>query len=110
MTKVREFATVWGAPGPRMWFERDKEALIGSAAGAPEDIPNFRPFDMLNAPNQSLLVLQNQDMRIGVESVVGPQPHFRRHSDFDTLYFQFAGTTRIETEYGVAEQRPGELL
>ena len=77
MTKIREFATTWGSPGPRMWFEREKEELIGSARGAPEDIPNFRPFDMLAEPNQSLVVLQNQDMRIGVENVSGTQPAFR---------------------------------
>jgi mannose-6-phosphate isomerase-like protein (cupin superfamily) len=110
MTSVREFATVWGAPKSRIWFERDLEALIGSAAGAPEDIPNFRPFDMLDEPNQALIAMQNQDMRIGVESMVGTQPYFRRHSDYDTLYFQFAGTTLIETEYGVFEQQCGELL
>jgi mannose-6-phosphate isomerase-like protein (cupin superfamily) len=110
MTKIREFATTWGSPSPRVWFERDKEELIGSAAGAPEDIPNFRPFDMLSEPNQSLLVLQNQDMRIGVENVTGTQPFFRRNSNYDTLYFQFAGTTLVETEYGVFEHKPGELL
>jgi hypothetical protein len=110
MTRIREFATSWGSPAPRMWFEREKEELIGSAAGAPEDIPNFRPFDMLDEPNQSLLVLQNEDMRIGVENVTGTQPYFRRNSDYDTLYFQFAGTTIIETEYGVFEQKCGELL
>ena len=93
-----------------MWFDRDKEELIGSAKGAPEDIPNFRPFDMLAEPNQSLVVLQNQDMRVGVENVSGTQPAFRRNSDYDTLYFQFAGRTTIETEYGVFEQQCGELL
>ena len=69
MTAIREFATTWGSPAPRTWFQRDKEALIGSAKGAPEDIPNWRPFDMLAEPNQSIVVLQNVDMRIGAESV-----------------------------------------
>ena len=110
MTKIREFATTWGSPAPRIWFEREKEELIGSAAGAPEDIPNFRPFDMLDEPNQSLLVMRNEDMRIGVENVTGTQPFFRRNSNFDTVYFQFAGTTSVETEYGVFEQQCGELM
>jgi mannose-6-phosphate isomerase-like protein (cupin superfamily) len=110
MTRIREFATTWGSPAPRMWFDRDKEALIGSAKGAPEDIPNFRPFDMLAEPNQSRVVLQNQNMRIGVENISGTQPAFRRNSDYDTLYFQFAGRTTIETEFGVFEQQSGELL
>src|SRR5438067_12753677 len=87
MTKIREFATTGGSPGPRMWCDRDKEELIGSAKGAPEDIPNFRPFDMLAEPNQSLVVLQNQDMRVGVENLSGTQPAFHRNSDYDTLYF-----------------------
>jgi mannose-6-phosphate isomerase-like protein (cupin superfamily) len=110
MTKIREFATTWGSPQPRTWFDREKEALIGAAKGSKYDFPNFRPFDMLAEPNQSLLVWQNEDMRIGVESVVGTAPCFRRHSDFDTLWFQFAGRTTVETEHGVFEQATGELL
>lgn len=110
MTAIREFCTIWGSPAPRTWFQRDKEALIGSAAGAPEDIPNFRPFDMIGEPNQSLLVFTNEDMRIGVESVYGTQPCFRRNSNYDTLYFQFSGSTLVETEFGVFEQKCGEML
>jgi hypothetical protein len=108
MTKVREFATRWD--GERTWFERDKETLIGSAKESKRNTPKFRPFDMLSEPNDSLILWENQDMRIGVESVVGPAPFFRRNCDYDELLFQFSGRTRIETERGILELKPSELL
>lgn len=109
MTKIREFATLWGRP-EMTWFERDKESLIGSAKGSTRDTPKFRPFDMLGHPNQSLVLWQNDDMKIGVESVVGTAPFFRRNCDYDELLFQFAGKTTVENEYGVFETGPSELL
>src|SRR5581483_7082359 len=69
----------------------------------------FRPFDMLGGPNQALPLLVNADMRIGVDSVVGTQPRFRRNCDFDLLLFQFSGRTALESEYGPVELGPGEL-
>jgi quercetin dioxygenase-like cupin family protein len=110
MTKVREFATRWVNPAERIWFERDKETLIGSARNSPRNTPKFRPFDMLREPNESLMLWENDDMRIGVESVVGSAPFFRRNADFDELFFQFAGRTDVETEYGRFATKPGELL
>jgi quercetin dioxygenase-like cupin family protein len=73
-------------------------------------VPLFRPFDLLAVPNQARIIVQNADQRIGVESVCGAQAYFRRHIDFDTVYFQFAGTTRIETEYGEYVMKPGDLM
>lgn len=110
MTKIREFATRWANPDERTWFERDKEALIGSAKDSKRNTPKFRPFDMLAEPNQSLLLWENQDMRIGVESVAGTAPWFRRNCDYDELWFQFCGNTTVETEYGTFELKPSELL
>src|SRR5579885_2352619 len=43
-------------------------------------------------------------------SVVGAAPEFRRNCDYDELFFQFAGHTTLETEYGVFEMGPAELL
>jgi quercetin dioxygenase-like cupin family protein len=108
MTKIREFATRWD--GERTWFERDKESLIGSAKESKRNTPKFRPFDMLSEPNDSLILWENQDMRIGVESVVGPAPFFRRNCDYDELLFQFSGRTTVETEHGIFELKPSELL
>jgi mannose-6-phosphate isomerase-like protein (cupin superfamily) len=81
------------------------------ACGSSTDrVPPFRPFDLLSAPNQQLVLLENADHRIGVESVCGAQASFRRHVDFDTLYFQFAGSTMVETEYGAYDITPGQVL
>jgi mannose-6-phosphate isomerase-like protein (cupin superfamily) len=109
MPRVREFNTRWRAPFIQTWREREKESIIGAARSSRRNYPKFRPFDMLGGPNQALPLLVNNDMRIGVDSVVGTQPRFRRNCDYDLLLFQFAGRTALETEYGPVELGPGEL-
>ncbi|HEY7062997.1 MAG TPA: hypothetical protein VII06_16080 [Chloroflexota bacterium] len=109
MTKVREFITRWDRPADRTWVERDREAIVGAMRGSKRGTPKFRPFDMLAEPRQAQVLWQNDDMRIGVESVVGAGPEFRRNCDYDELFFQFAGHTTLETEYGVFEMGPAEL-
>lgn len=110
--KVGEFWTEWFET-PRGhwlgWTERKASSILGVAKGK-RFLPRFRAFDMLTQPQQSLLVLENADQRIGVESVVGAQTEFRRNIDFQTLYFQFAGHTTIETEFGIYQTHPGELI
>lgn len=91
------------------WADRRKAALIGTAKSS-YYIPQFRPFDLLAAPNQPLRILENDHHRIGVEAVLGVQDAFHRYLDTDMIYFQFAGTTTVETEWGVHEMAPGDLL
>jgi len=120
MADVREFMTGWfgedrysGKPieKPQMaaWSMRQKDLLRGTAKGR-RLVPKFRPFDMLAAPNQSLVMFTNEDQRIGVDSVVGCQTEFTRNIDFDLILFQFAGETTLETEYGVYKMTPGDLM
>ena len=109
MTKIREFATRWDKPRPIAFFEREHEALVGSAKST-RATPKFRPFDMVREPHKPVLIWQNDLMRVGVESVAGPEPYFRRNCDYDELWFQFAGKTRAETEAGVFEMGPSEML
>ena len=112
MTDIREFMTGWFEPGkPHMtaWSKRQKEGLRGTATGK-RYVPGFRPFDMLSEPNQSLVIFENSDQRIGVEYVTGTRPNFVRNIDFDELFFQFSGRSVVETEFGVYETKPGELL
>jgi hypothetical protein len=107
----REFMTTWhDSPrqGIEAWSLRSKANLIGSGTST-DRVPPFRPFDLLAAPNEALVVLENDDHRIGVQSVCGAQPAFVRHIDFDTVYFQFAGETSLETEFGDYHMAPGEL-
>lgn len=103
-----EFMTAWHT-GIKAWSNRKKSSLMGTARST-DYVPAFRPFDLLALPNSSAVLLENADHRIGVESVCGAQPFFRRHIDFDTIYFQFAGTTTLETEYGEYVMSPGDLL
>lgn len=108
----REFMTTWhDSPrkGIEAWSLRSKENLIGSGTST-DRVPPFRPFDLLSSPNEALVVLENDDHRIGVQSVCGAQTAFVRHVDFDTVYFQFAGETTLETEFGELHMAPGELL
>ncbi|HUB95756.1 MAG TPA: hypothetical protein VL993_07560, partial [Stellaceae bacterium] len=110
MTKAREFATNWGQMSPQAWTEREESDLVGASKGGHLMIPSFRPFDFIEAPNAPLTYLASASSRIAVDALRGRQPHFHRNVDFDMLFFQWAGETVYETEYGVFEARPGELL
>ncbi|MGN6718432.1 MAG: hypothetical protein ACTHLX_13675, partial [Candidatus Binatia bacterium] len=110
--QIGEFMTTWKdfpRPGLAGWAERQKPGLMGTAKST-HYTPRFRPFDMLSIPNQSLVILDNEYHRIGVESVVGVQDSFHRYVDSDMVYFQFCGNSRVETEFGVYEVEPGEVL
>ncbi|HXR87665.1 MAG TPA: hypothetical protein VN728_11860 [Stellaceae bacterium] len=112
--EVREFMTDWFGPGfepmPMLaWSVRKRASLMGSGKSK-RFLPTFRPFDLLAKPNDAQLVFENECQRIGVESVCGAQPAFTRYLDFNALYFQFAGSTRVETECGEYDTAPGELL
>jgi hypothetical protein len=65
---------------------------------------------MLSIPNQPLVILENEYHRIGVESVAGVQDSFHRYVDSDMVYFQFCGNSTVETEFGVYEMNPGEVM
>lgn len=109
---VSEFITGWipGAPTDLVgWAERKKAGLMGTARST-HYTPPFRPFDLLNGPNEPLVVLENTSHRIGVESVAGVQDSFRRYVDLDMIYFQFCGNTTLESECGIYELDPGEVL
>ena len=81
--QIGEFMTTWKdfpRPGLAAWAERPKAGLMGTAKST-RYTPRFRPFDMLSIPNQSLVILENEYHRIGVESVVGVQESFHRYID-----------------------------
>ncbi|HXQ53972.1 MAG TPA: hypothetical protein VN802_22960 [Stellaceae bacterium] len=110
MTKVREFATGWGQMSPQSWTERDDSDIVGAGKGGHLFIPGFRPFDFLAGPNAPLTYLASISSRIAIDAPRGTEPHFHRNVDFDMLYLQWAGETSYETEYGVYDAKPGELM
>src|ERR687892_956303 len=110
--QIGEFMTTWKdfpRPGLAGWAERKKAGLMGTAKST-HYTPRFRPFDMPSIPNQSLVILENEYHRIGVESVVDVQDSFHRYIDSDMVYFQFCGNSTVETEFGVYEMEPGEVM
>lgn len=110
MTKVREFANTWDRNLPNTWTEREESELIASSKGGHLFVPCFRPFDFLAGPNQRLTYLASATSRIAVDAPRGAEPRFHRNIDFDTLYFQWAGETSYETEFGTLTAKPAELL
>ncbi len=110
--EIGEFMTTWEdfpRPGLAAWADRRKAGLMANAKST-RYTPKFRPFDMLAEPNQSLVILANANHRIGVESVFGVQDAFHRYVDADMIYFQYAGRTTLETEFGIHEMVPGDVL
>jgi len=110
--EIGEFMTTWEdfpRPGLAAWADRRKAGLMGTAKSS-RFTPKFRPFDMLARPNQSIIFLENDNHRIGAESVCGVQDAFHRYVDADIIYFQFCGTTTVETELGIFEMKPGEVM
>src|SRR5579862_7639279 len=105
MTTARDFPR----KGLEAWSDRTKAGLMATGKSS-HYIPCFRPFDMLAEPNQSLVVLENDFHRIGVESVFGVQDAFHRYVDADVIYFQYCGHTKLETEFGVFDMAPGEIM
>jgi hypothetical protein len=110
MTKFREFANTWDRDLPPTWTEREESDLIGSAKGGHLHVPCFRPFDFLAGPNQTLTYLVSVSSRIAIDAPRGAEARFHRNVDFDTLYFQWAGETSYETEFGALTAKPAELL
>lgn len=115
MTKqgnAKEFMTTWHTSERSylpQWAMRDKSSLMNSGKST-RAVPMFRAFDLIGEPDQQITVLANDDHKIGVASVCGAEQEFRRHVDFDTVYFQFAGETVIETEFGEYVMSAGDLM
>ena len=110
MTAIGENATGWGHGYPPGVAQRTVEDLVGVSVGGHLLVPEFRPFDFLEAPNRPLTYLSAPTNRVAVEAVRGGQPMFHRNADFDEVFFQWAGETTYETECGVVKAHPAELL
>jgi len=108
MKTFKEFATGWGDTYPIQWSQRAEEDMIGTAKGH-LFLPLTRPFDHIEAPNKPVQFLEATTSRFYVEALRGTQPHFHRNADYDVLFFQWAGETLYETEYGVFTAKPHHL-
>jgi mannose-6-phosphate isomerase-like protein (cupin superfamily) len=109
--KVREFMT-HREPDEHIWVERDEDGLIGTVRVGQRPMPRIRVFDLLESQpggGSQALVWDGETLRIAAEQVKGREPGLTRAADYDLIFFQFSGSSAIESEYGSIELEPGDV-
>ncbi len=112
--KIREFMT-HREPPEHIWMERDESAVIGTARMGQRMVPRIRPFDLLRSTPLSgnrarAMVFEGDSLRIATEYIAGREAQLTRAADHDLVYLQFCGRSTIESESGVVEVDPGEIV
>jgi len=113
---TRVFNTFWDYPDDRFDEELDRDEILTSEATGGRDKPKFRPFDLLrgvtydNDGLHSIPVFDGEDMTVFVEAPAGAYPFFHREVDQDVVYFQYLGTSTVETQFGTHTIAPGQML
>lgn len=112
--KIREFMT-HRDPNEHIWVERDESAVIGTARMGQRTVPKIRPFDLLRSAPRSgnrtqVTIWEGESLRIATEHIDGIEEQLTRAADHDLVYFQFCGRSKIESECGVVELEPGEVV
>jgi mannose-6-phosphate isomerase-like protein (cupin superfamily) len=110
---VREFMT-HREPDEHIWVERDEDMLIGTVRAGQRPMPRIRVFDLLQGEmnpvgSSQALVWDGGTLRIAAEQISGSESDLTRAADYDLLFFQFCGSSLIESEYGTVEIEPGEI-
>src|SRR5256885_17199733 len=77
-------------------------------------MPRIRVFDLLQSHAETgggsqALVWDGETLRIVAEQVKGRERGLTRAADYDVIFFQFAGSSAIDSEYGSLELEPGEV-
>jgi hypothetical protein len=112
--KIREFMT-HREPPEHIWMEREESAVIGTARMGQRLVPKIRPFDLLRSTpltgnRARAMVFEGDSLRIATEYLAGPEAQLTRAADHDIIYLQFSGRSTIESESGVVEVAPGEIV
>ncbi|MGZ9130808.1 MAG: hypothetical protein ACXW4Z_23770, partial [Candidatus Binatia bacterium] len=105
--KIREFMT-HREPSEHIWMERDESAVIGTARMGQRMVPHIRPFDLLrstplNGNRARATVFEGDALRVCTELIAGSETQLTRAADYDIVYLQFCGRSKIESEGGVIE-------
>jgi mannose-6-phosphate isomerase-like protein (cupin superfamily) len=112
--KIREFMTHRDPP-EHIWMERDEGAVIGTARMGQRMVPKIRPFDLLRsaplAGNRArVTIFEGDSLRIATELIAGRETQLTRAADHDLIYLQFSGCSLIESESGIVEAAPGDIV
>jgi mannose-6-phosphate isomerase-like protein (cupin superfamily) len=89
--------------------------VIGTARMGQRMIPKIRPFDLLRSTPLSgnrarTTIFEGESLRIATEYIPGCEAQLTRAADHDLVYLQFSGRSTIESESGVVEVAPGEIV
>jgi mannose-6-phosphate isomerase-like protein (cupin superfamily) len=112
--KIREFMT-HREPAEHIWMEREESAVIGTARMGQRMVPKILPFDLLRSTPLSgnrarVTIFEGDSLRVAVEHIAGREAQLTRAADHDVVYLQFCGRSTIESESGVVEVEPGEIV
>ena len=112
--KIREFMT-HREPPEHIWMERDESAVIGTARMGQRMVPKIRPFDLLRSAPLSgnrarVTIFEGDALRVTTEHIAGREAQLTRAADHYLVYLQFCGRSKIESESGVVEVEPGEIV
>lgn len=130
MAKIKELVTHWDdKPGESFLVEREEQFYTPAAQGG-RGIRKIQPFkeyfppgfvtgkDVSGKPPEGgklpsiakpPMVYENEDVRIEVANLDGPQHVCHRGCDNDELWFQVDGTSVNHTEMGTVELGPMEM-
>ena len=102
-------------PPEHIWMERDESAVIGTARMGQRMVPRIRPFDLLRSTPLSgnrarVTIFEGDCLRVATEHIAGREAQLTRAADHDLVYLQFCGRSTIESESGVVEVDPGEIV
>jgi hypothetical protein len=112
--KIREFMT-HREPPEHIWMEREESAVIGTARMGQRMVPKIRPFDLLRSTpltgnRARAMIFEGDSLRVATEYLEGREAQLTRAADHDVVYLQFSGCSTIESESGVVEVAPGEIV
>ena len=112
--KVREFMT-HREPDEHIWVERDEDVLVGTVRAGQRPIPRIRMFDLLSSENNPgghsrTLVWEGATLRIAAEQIQGREAELTRAGDYDLFFFQFSGSSTVESECGTVDLEPGDIV
>jgi len=102
-------------PPEHIWMEWDESAVIGTARMGQRMVPRIRPFDLLRSTPLSgnrarVAIFEGDSLRVATEHIAGREAQLTRAADHDLVYLQFCGRSKIESESGVVEVEPGEIV